>query len=263
MNRVVVDVLDFLSHHFIVEDKFRMTSFLPDLELTILLVPSLEEFQLFQPIRTVSGTEFVDNTPRCEGLEVTDLLAQVIRHRNEMQMIFHDHVRENLHPLLLLKKSPGFEKDRGELRISEERDPTYHRTSQKIRFTGVIYFVSGSAHGTMYTRNATVAFPTRSVGKRIQLLKFSRLDVAPMLRGGARRPQRFSSSMSLPRFAWERSVVLVVTFDLLTNARLGAVEHFLDKLIMEIVHAFFKTDRVDPVEEHLLCAVDVLAVDVV
>jgi hypothetical protein len=69
LHRVVVDVIQLLSHHGILFDALRVTYFLPELMLGLVLVVPLEHGQQLQQSAGVACLQVIDNATGGIGLE--------------------------------------------------------------------------------------------------------------------------------------------------------------------------------------------------
>jgi len=103
---VGVHVLQLLSHHLLVLDLLRMTPFLPELICLVDLVSQFEKSSLLQQGREPALCKFINDPPRCIGLEPANAFEQTFRYSNLVQVILEDHVAKYTHLPLPLQKAP-------------------------------------------------------------------------------------------------------------------------------------------------------------
>jgi hypothetical protein len=107
LDRIQMDVLQFLSHHFLIHDLLGMTPLLPYLVLAILLVPGLEKAQPFQQCLDVPRLQVIHNLSGGEGLEIANLLGDGRRGGDQVEVIFEDYVAVDGKAVAVLEEAPG------------------------------------------------------------------------------------------------------------------------------------------------------------
>jgi hypothetical protein len=74
LHRIVMNVFQFLPHHFIVLNQLRVGAFLPQLAFPIHLVFCFEEFQLLKKEMNSPLFEEIDDLSGREGFEISHFL---------------------------------------------------------------------------------------------------------------------------------------------------------------------------------------------
>ena len=70
LNRIVMHVIQFLDHHFIIQNRLGMKSFLPDLVFAPRFVPCAIKTELIQQPEALFAPDLFQNHFRSENLEV-------------------------------------------------------------------------------------------------------------------------------------------------------------------------------------------------
>ncbi len=130
-----MDVFQLLSHHRLILNDFRVTPFLPELELTVALVPGFVMLQAVEQSPHASLFEVINDPTRRMRLEVTDFFRQILGGRDEVDMVLEDDVAQEYHPILILEKLPGIEQDLNGFGPCEHRQPADDRAGQEVRRT--------------------------------------------------------------------------------------------------------------------------------
>ena len=91
-HRVVVDVFNFLAHHRLAVDHFRVRAFLPQLIHPVLLMRAFAEAQTLQGFVGAFCLQVIDDLSRGEGLELAEAFAQIGCLGDEVQVVFQNHV---------------------------------------------------------------------------------------------------------------------------------------------------------------------------
>ena len=73
-----VDVLQFLSHHLLAFDNFRVAAFLPELKLTVALVADFVIFQAVKQRSHMSFFEVINDASRGVRLEIADFFREIL-----------------------------------------------------------------------------------------------------------------------------------------------------------------------------------------
>ena len=126
-------IIQFLQHHFVTLDLLRVTPLLPKLVRLVGLMPKFEEFQQFKRRYRALAFKFRNDAVRGKRLEPCNLLRQVVRHGNPMQVVFHDHKTENAHCSFALQEAPRIQDDFRRPRLREERLPANDGAGEEVR----------------------------------------------------------------------------------------------------------------------------------
>jgi len=92
LNRVMVNILHFLPHHFIVLDQLRMYALLPKLIGTITFMFFFVKSKLIQNLLDVIFGKMLNNLFCCIGFEASNIPIQRRALQNQMTMIFQNDV---------------------------------------------------------------------------------------------------------------------------------------------------------------------------
>src|SRR3982751_6541429 len=101
-----------------------MAPLLPQLIGAIRLVCGLQEVQQFEKGPGTLGFQVINDLPGSERLEISDLLGEVFRRCDEVQMILENDIAIEDQPLFVLQESPGIVDDLDCLRPCEDGEPT-------------------------------------------------------------------------------------------------------------------------------------------
>src|SRR4051794_28531750 len=107
LDGVLVDVLELLPQHLLILDDLRMTSFLPQLERSIALMPLLMVLQAVEQGANLAIAEEVDDPPGRMRLEVADLLRQVFGRGDEVDVVLEDDVTQKRQAVVVLEELAG------------------------------------------------------------------------------------------------------------------------------------------------------------
>ncbi len=133
LHRVVMDVLNFLFHHFMRADNFGMASFLPKLILLVGFSSLFEKLEFLQQSLVVQFFYRVDYLPCRVGFEFSNAFAKFGSHGNPVQMIFHNRVSNDVDLAFFLEKTPGVEDDLHKRWIGKNRETRDHRAGHALR----------------------------------------------------------------------------------------------------------------------------------
>ena len=127
--RIFVDVFELLPHHVVVLDHLGMASLLPKLVSGVRLVFHLVILQVLENGTNISCLEQINDATSRERLEVGDLVAEIVRRRDQMQVILQDYVAVQRKPAVFLQKTPRVEQDLYRLATGEDGGPSDDRAS--------------------------------------------------------------------------------------------------------------------------------------
>ena len=139
-------VFEFLNHHFLILNLLRLTAFLPNLIVTILLMTCLLPLKLRQYRRRIACFEQIDDLPCSERFEISHFFGKILCFGYEVEMIFENDVPKKTHASLLLKELPGIVDDLYARRSCEHWQPSDYSAGEKIRMPIVEDSVSSARH---------------------------------------------------------------------------------------------------------------------
>ena len=115
-----MNVIELLPRHDLCLNRLGMTSLLPELKTSVGLVPGFVRGQAIEQGLDMSIAEGVDDPSRRERLEIPDLLPEVLRSGDEMDVVLKDGMTKQNESVLILEKLPGIEENPHSLRLSED-----------------------------------------------------------------------------------------------------------------------------------------------
>jgi hypothetical protein len=111
LNRVVVNVIDFLLHHFIRIDLLRVNAFLPDLMLLEFLVRCAEIGELIDQPVTLFQFNLRQERMGGEALELAQGVRQIGAGEDGVKVVFHDDPGVNLKLPVFAAVEQGVDED--------------------------------------------------------------------------------------------------------------------------------------------------------
>ena len=116
-----MDVFNFLFKHLLAMDLLWVNPFLPELVIPVGTVGKLVRCKLLEDETIVLCSVIVNALPGDKGFEVCQFLRNIVRSRNQMQMVFHQDISRQDYVFLFLQESERVKDNLSNLWIAEKR----------------------------------------------------------------------------------------------------------------------------------------------
>ena len=135
-DRIVVDIFQFLNHHFVGLNLLRMNAFFPELIIAFDFVCPFESLHVLQNDARFSFDQEVENATGCIRFEPLDDIGQIRCRRDQVQVVFQDDVTKEFEGIIYGEITPRIEYDVDRFGPGEDGEPAVDRAGHEVWLIG-------------------------------------------------------------------------------------------------------------------------------